>query len=77
MYQPKHSAQTLKPERSAILNHLLENKQCLDKLKPELISILCQSQYANLLHLEALWIKKIQPVLCKQIEFVKSLHLFL
>ena len=61
----------------AIGHHLLSNVQCLESFSKSWFTILCHARNCQVLHcLEALYIKKMKPTLCKQMEFVKTLHLF-
>ena len=62
---------------SAIGEHLLNNTKCLDKYDRSMFSIVCRARTSSTLHvLEPLFIKKLKPELCKQMEFVKCLDLF-
>ena len=62
---------------SAIGRHLLSNVNCLDVFDKSLFRIVHRARTSTILHiLEALYIKHLKPDLCKQVEFVKSLHLF-
>ena len=62
---------------SAIGKHLVQNLSCLNLFDCNMFSIVCQARNTSVLHvLEALYIRKLQPDLCKQMDFVKSLHLF-
>ena len=62
---------------SAIGEHLVKNAACLDSYNQSMFSIICTARTTSSLHvLEALYIKKIRPELCKQMEFVKCLDLF-
>ena len=62
---------------SAIGELLLNNTQCLDKCDRSMFSIVCRARTSSTLHvLDPLFIKKLKPELCKQMEFVKCLDLF-
>ena len=66
-----------KPPDSAIGQHLLSSTSCLDTFSRSLFTIVASARSSQVLHyLEPLYIKKLKPTLCKQLEFVKSLHLF-
>ena len=62
---------------SAFSEHLLNNTKCLDKYDRPMSSIVCRAWTSSTLHvLDPLFIKKLKPELCKQMEFVKCLDLF-
>ena len=62
---------------SAIGEHLAYNGECLDKFDRSQVTILATARTQTKLDtLEALYIKKLTPDLCKQKEFVTKLHLF-
>ena len=62
---------------SAIHQHLLENSDCLRDFTYDRFTILSPARSAfHLSVLEALFIKALNPVLCRQKEFVYSLKLF-
>ena len=61
---------------SAIAQHLGANKQCLDHYSPSQFEILCRARNAlQLRTLEALFIRLLKPVLCKQKELLFKLQL--
>ena len=68
-----------KAERStklAISEHLIRNADCLGAFDNSSFSIVKKARTESVLHvLEALYIKGLRPELCKQMEFVKCLHL--
>ena len=73
----KTKEKTKAKQDSAIAQHLLTNVQCLDAFDKSLFRIISKARTHTILHtLEALYIKHLKPELCKQLEFVKSLHLF-
>ena len=49
---------------------------CLEEFDKSMFSVVCQARTELVLHvLEALVIKTLKPELCKQMEFVKCLHM--
>ena len=70
-------AKTARITTSAMGEHLFQNAACLDNFDHKMFTIVCRARSESVLHvLEALYIKKIKPDLCKQMEFVKCLYLF-
>ena len=62
--------------KSAISEHLIRNADCLGAFDKSSFSIVKKARTESVLHvLEALYIKGLRPELCKQMEFVKCLHL--
>ena len=62
--------------QSAIGQHLLDNAQCALHYSDEKISILARGRSSfHLSALEATFIKSLNPLLCKQKEFVYSLKI--
>ena len=62
---------------SSIGRHLLSNRECLDQYSKECFTIIKKARNDAVLHvLEPIFIKKLKPALCKQMEFVRSLHVF-
>ena len=62
---------------SAIAQHLLEKPDCLEQYNESMFSVLCRARNASVLHfLEPLFIINVEPEICKQLEFVKSLTVF-
>ena len=73
----RRQAPSSKPLDLAIGQHLLSSTPCLDGFTRSLFTVLSYARSSQALHyLEPLYIKKLKPTLCKQLEFVKSLHLF-
>ena len=69
--------QQLRNTTPAIGEHLIINAQCLDNYDNDCFGSVYKAHTNSILHaLEALYIKHMQPELCKQIEFVKCLDLF-
>ena len=62
--------------KSAILEHLIKNADCLGTFDKSFFSIVKKARTESVLHvLEALYVKGLMPELCKQMEFDKCLHL--
>ena len=62
---------------SAIGEHLLANPTCAEAYSEELFSILHQDRSRRVLDvLQALAISNKKPELCKQLQFIKHIHLF-
>ena len=72
------SKQTTKSSSSSsIADHLTQNMDCLNKFDKTMFSVVCKARTEAVLHvLEALYIRSLKPTLCKQMEFVKCMHLF-
>ena len=61
---------------SAIGQHLLENKECAKHFNNAQFSILARARSSfHLSVLEAIYINSLQPILCRQKEFVSSLQI--
>ena len=60
---------------SAIDQHLLENKECAKHFNNAQFSILATARSFHLSVLEATYINSLQPILCRQKEFVYSLQI--
>ena len=61
---------------SAIGEHLLANPTCAEAYSEELFLILHQARSRRVLDvLQALAISNIKPELCKQLQFIKHIHL--
>ena len=70
------SSITSRTQTSAIGEHLAKNISCLEGYLKSMFSIVRKARNESVLHvLEALFIRSLKPELCKQMEFVKSLHL--
>ena len=62
--------------KSAIGEHLMNSVTCLEEFDKSMFSVVCKARTESVLHvLEALFIKSLKPELCKQMEFVKCLHM--
>ena len=76
----QHVPATLRSNRtnlSAIGEHILSHQACEAEFDPAKFKVLCKARNKVILDiLEPLFIAKLQPELCKQLEFVKKLHLF-
>ena len=76
----QHVPATLRSNRtnlSAIGEHILSHQVYEAEFDPAKFKVLCKARNKVILDiLEPLFIVKLQPELCKQLEFVKKLHLF-
>ena len=63
--------------RSAIAEHLIHSPQCATDFTYDQFSIICKAKHKHQLKvLEALYIRALRPVLCKQKSLVYPLRLF-
>ena len=61
---------------SAIAEHLMKNSNCLDNFNKSMFSVIRKARTESVLHvLEALYIRDLNPELCKQMDLVKRLHM--
>ena len=74
--EPKTKTKT-KSSTSSIGQHLLDNVECLESYHLSMFQIVRRARCESILHiLEPLYIKLMEPDLCKQLQFVRTLSLF-
>ena len=74
--EPKTKTKT-KSCTSSIGQHLLDNVECLESYHLSMFQIVRRARCESILHiLERLYIKLMEPDLCKQLQFVRTLSLF-
>ena len=74
--EPKTKTKT-KSSSSSIGQHLLDNVECLESYHRSMFQIARRARCESILHiLELLYIKQIEPDLCKQLQFIRTLSLF-
>ena len=71
--EPKTKTKT-KSSTSSIGQHLLDNVECLESYRLSMFQIVRRARCESILHiLEPLYIKLMEPDLCKQLQFVRTL----
>ena len=74
---PAALTKTTRTPTSSITEHLLQKTVCLENFDHQMFTVVSHARSESVLHvLEALFIRKLKPDLCKQLEFVKCLYLF-
>ena len=77
LMKPVQDRKKKEKSSSSIGQHLLDNLTCLESFNIKMFSIIRRARSENILHnLEPLFIKALEPDLCKQMEFVRNLSLF-